>query len=83
MCHSKPAKMVMIQRSCSYENLRYLHPHQQPKQVYIHLLLHRGGSLLIITNNTTHSFCFFSFLNKDAYSNVGWFLADTTLMLLT
>ena len=58
---SKPAKTLILQRSCNYGDLHFFYPHQQLRQVDIHLLLHRERELLlIITKNMTHyhSLCF-------------------------
>jgi len=66
-----------------YRNLHYLHPHQQPRQIYIHLLLRQeGGSLLITTKNTTHKYSLLS-SNKDTYSHARGSSVGTTPILLT
>ena len=82
VCLYKPAKTVTIRRSCSCRILSYPHPHQQPRQVHIYFLLRQGGSLLIITRNTTREHSLLP-LNKDSHSHARGFLTGTAPVLLT
>ena len=74
----------MIQKSCSYEDLRYLHPHQQPWQVQIRLFLHRKRIHFLLSPKPPHTQAFSLLsLNEDTHSHARGFLAGTTPVLLT
>jgi len=62
-------KKVTTCKSCSYRDLKFLHPQWQLQQVYLHLDLHRErGLFLITTENTTRKHDFVCFHSKRGFS---------------
>ena len=59
--------MVIVQISCSYGNLRYPHPHQQPRQVRIYIILYRERVDLWLSLETPHTKHHFLYLNEDSH----------------
>jgi len=76
------AQAVMIQRSCSYINLRYLLSHQQLRQVFMHFFFSVEKGIASDYHQERHTSTLHYF-NEVSHSHVRGFLAGTTPVLLS